>query len=294
MAGEKRNDLPEGPNVRDMPDHWDKSKMWERGWDTLKKMGGLGIAEDLDELAAFDPYLPHYVLQFQFGEVLARPNLDTRKRLLTAIAALLVNGDEAALESAIRAAIEQGVKKEEIVAVTLQTGCFSGFPKWALGARVGVKVFREKGLIPPKDKSDDSWRNPDFWDLSQEWEKGWKTRDAIAGGSDVRGSGPLQYLFAKHLPYYVIEFRFGAITSRPELDPQTRQLCTLATFLATGEQFASEGAMRGALNVGVPREEIVEVVLQTGTLCGFPKWAIGAWEGVDLFDQFGILETEED
>lgn len=275
------------------PAFWEKDDLWSRGQALFDEIGDLGLELTLEELCLFDPRLAHYIIQFQYGAILSRPGLSLEERMLCTIAALLPLSDAEGVEKAMVAALDHGATKDQIAAVVLQTGCFSGFRKWALGAAIGLKVFRKRGLISEVE-NDKARLDPEGWDKRGLWEKGWQTRDLIAGGSGSPTVMPQQALFDPLLPHYVIEFRFGEVTSRPELDLRTRQLCTLATFLATGEEFAAEGAMKGALNVGVTREQIIEVILQTGTLCGFPKWAIGSRVGVKVFEEYGLLPGKEE
>ena len=128
----------------------------------------------------------------------------------------------------------------EIVQVVMQTGCFAGFPKWAIGSRAGLKVFRERGLIPPADAQEDRRvgvrsrdHDPDLWDKQGLWEKGWAVRDAVAGADTPTQQDELAR-FDPLLPHYHMEFRYGTISARPELDLKSRELCRLATFLSTG------------------------------------------------------------
>jgi 4-carboxymuconolactone decarboxylase len=87
-----------------------------------------------------------------------------------------------------------------------------------------------------------------------------------------------------------MEFRFGEVYSRPELDTKTRELCRMATWLATGDEFPIQGAMRGALTLGGTKEEIIEIVIQTGVLCGIPRWTMGVQCGLAVFKDQGLLE----
>ena len=78
------------------------------------------------------------------------------------------------------------------------------------------------------------------------------------------------------LPRFVREFAFGDIYSRPGLSPRDREIAIIASLTTLG--YAGEEVkahMQGALNVGVTREELIEVVLQTVPYAGFPA-AIGA------------------
>jgi 4-carboxymuconolactone decarboxylase len=161
------------------PDFWETEALHERGQRKLDELGGLGLVDDLAAVAAFDPALAHYFLQFQFGEVLSRPNLDVQTRLLCALAAVLVDMEEPIIEAVMRSYLRNGGDKQKIVEVVLQTGCFSGFPKWAVGARLGLKVFRELGIA--NDPADVAWKEPDFWNKEGLWERGWATR-----GRDLR------------------------------------------------------------------------------------------------------------
>jgi 4-carboxymuconolactone decarboxylase len=195
----------------------------------------------------------------------------------------------------MHAALDAGATKEEIVQVVIQTGCFAGFPTWHWGVSEGLNVFRERGLIPPADPEEDkksgvrsSTYDTGLWDKSNLWERGWAKRDEIAGADtptqqdDLRRFDPL-------LVHYHMEFRYGEAYSRPELDTKTRELCRLATWLATGDEFAISGAMSGVLNLGGSRDEIVEIVIQTGALCGVQRWAMGVRCGIQVFQERDLL-----
>jgi 4-carboxymuconolactone decarboxylase len=90
-----------------------------------------------------------------------------------------------------------------------------------------------------------------------------------------------------------MEVRYGEVYCRPELDVKTRELCRMVTFLTTGEYFAAEGAVEGALNVGATPQEIVEAIIQTGTLDGFGKWTVGAQMALRVFDKRGLTTPDD-
>ncbi|MEX2648422.1 MAG: carboxymuconolactone decarboxylase family protein [Alphaproteobacteria bacterium] len=70
---------------------------------------------------------------------------------------------------------------------------------------------------------------------------------------------------------HVVAFAFGDICGRPGLDLRTRELATVAALTALGTAPAQlEVHVRGALNVGATREEIVEVITQMAVYAGFP------------------------
>lgn len=89
----------------------------------------------------------------------------------------------------------------------------------------------------------------------------------VAGGST--GAFPAARL-APDFYRYVAESAFGMLWSRPGLELRDRSLVTVAQLAAlrcTGELRAH---LRGALELGISREELVEVLMQTAVYAGVP------------------------
>jgi len=68
----------------------------------------------------------------------------------------------------------------------------------------------------------------------------------------------------------VTQFVFGMFWSRPNLDLRSRSLCTVAQLAALGKTDELKGHLAGALNLGIKREELVEVLMQTACYAGVP------------------------
>ena len=69
----------------------------------------------------------------------------------------------------------------------------------------------------------------------------------------------------------IVEFAFGDILSRPGLPAATREIVTLSALSAMGTaQPQLRVHINGALNVGVRRDEIVEIFMQIGVYAGIP------------------------
>jgi 4-carboxymuconolactone decarboxylase len=69
---------------------------------------------------------------------------------------------------------------------------------------------------------------------------------------------------------YVAESAFGMIWSRPNLALRDRSLVTVAQLAALGQTEELKAHLRGALNVGLTKEELVEVLMQTAVYAGVP------------------------
>ena len=69
---------------------------------------------------------------------------------------------------------------------------------------------------------------------------------------------------------YVAESAFGMLWSRPGLAIRDRSLVTCAQLAALGKTEELKAHLRGALNVGLSKEELVEVLMQTAVYAGVP------------------------
>lgn len=69
----------------------------------------------------------------------------------------------------------------------------------------------------------------------------------------------------------LVEFSFGDIYSRPQLDLKAREIATIAALAALGNaQPQLKVHIEAALNVGCTRDEIVEVFMQMAVYAGMP------------------------
>lgn len=67
-----------------------------------------------------------------------------------------------------------------------------------------------------------------------------------------------------------IQFAFGEIFSRDGLDIKTRELAIIAACVTLGSAMPQLKAhIEAALNVNATKQEIIEVILQTGLYSGF-------------------------
>lgn len=83
---------------------------------------------------------------------------------------------------------------------------------------------------------------------------------------------------------YLIEFPFGDIYSRPGLDLRSREIAVVAALTAMGNAAPQlKVHLQAALNVGVTREEIVEVIMQMAVYAGFPAALNGLAAAREVF-----------
>src|SRR6185295_6550023 len=111
--------------------------------------------------------------------------------------------------------------------------------------------------------------------------------DLLARGREVAGklwgarAGGQELPAQKLAPEFfglVMQFVFGGFWARPQLDLRSRSLCTVAQLAALGKIDELKGHLAGALNLGIKREELIEVLMQTACYAGVPAavQALGA------------------
>ncbi|BDH79498.1 MAG TPA: carboxymuconolactone decarboxylase family protein [Methanothermobacter sp.] len=102
------------------------------------------------------------------------------------------------------------------------------------------------------------------------YEKGLKIQDRIHKGSYEELKGELEDI-APDFARMVAEFPYGEIYSRGGLDLKTRELITIAALTTLGCATSQlKGHIRGAINAGCTREEIIETIIQMSVYAGFP------------------------
>ncbi|CAG8999784.1 MAG: hypothetical protein CENE_01763 [Candidatus Celerinatantimonas neptuna] len=89
----------------------------------------------------------------------------------------------------------------------------------------------------------------------------------------------------------MIEFPFGSVYSRDELDLKSREIATVAALTAMGSCLAQlKVHIQAALNVGCSMIEINEVILQMSVYAGFPAALNGLFCAQEVYQEKGLLE----
>lgn len=102
------------------------------------------------------------------------------------------------------------------------------------------------------------------------------------GGVDYAGPTLRLAELSPDMAALTIAFPYGEVLSRPGLDLRRRQLCTVSTLIALGSaQPQLRFHMDGLLNVGGTVQDLVEILVLSTAILGFPA----------AIDAIGILRT---
>jgi 4-carboxymuconolactone decarboxylase len=104
----------------------------------------------------------------------------------------------------------------------------------------------------------------------ERYEKGLTVRRAVLGDAHVDRSLQNSNEFNTEFQELITRYAWGEIWTRPGLPRHTRSLLTIAMMVALNRPDEFRLHLRAALNNGVTREEIKEVLLQAAVYCGVP------------------------
>jgi len=118
-------------------------------------------------------------------------------------------------------------------------------------------------------------------------EQGMKVRRAVLGDEHVNRAQASMTAFNHDFQDLITRYAWGEIWARPALPRHTRSLLTLAMMVALNREEEFKMHVRAAFNNGVTREQVEEVLLQTGIYCGLPaansafNWAQQVFAAID-------------
>jgi 4-carboxymuconolactone decarboxylase len=95
-------------------------------------------------------------------------------------------------------------------------------------------------------------------------------RRAVLGDRHVDQAVAAADAFSGDFDDLITRYAWGEIWTRPGLPRHTRSLLTIAMLVALNRIDELRMHVRGAINNGVTREEVKEVLLQAAIYCGVP------------------------
>jgi 4-carboxymuconolactone decarboxylase len=120
--------------------------------------------------------------------------------------------------------------------------------------------------------------------LEEHRAKGQALRQRVFGTPRPGAKTPTQEL-APLLGRLSDEVLFGQIWSRPGLELPQRSMITIAALTALGREPELKAHIRGGLNLGLSREQIVEIIMQMAFYAGQPVAHAGFRAAKEVFDQ---------
>ena len=104
----------------------------------------------------------------------------------------------------------------------------------------------------------------------ERYESGLKTRRDVLGAEWVDKSMAGVDDFNREFTELLNTYCWNDVWNRPGLPRKTRSVLNLGMLIALGKEHELKLHLNGALNNGLTKEEIKEVLLQTAIYCGVP------------------------
>ncbi|MEM9565761.1 MAG: carboxymuconolactone decarboxylase family protein [Actinomycetota bacterium] len=225
-----------------------------------------------------------FAIDHVLGTLWSRPQLSRRDRSLIVITFLAVLGSDDELRIHLRGAVNHGVERHEIREVVNQVAGYAGYPLAFAATRIVDEVLAElDGVerLPPKEPAppvDD----PDRWvaatDVMGTIFGGRASNDpAEARAGIVAALGGVGEL--------AFDWGFGELWARSELSRRDRSMVTVAILAVLSREAELMVHVPAALNHGVTRVEVEEIMTQLTVYGGFPRAVEGIRAARAAFDR---------
>jgi 4-carboxymuconolactone decarboxylase len=174
--------------------------------------------------------------------------LDDPTRALIQLSATVAGGDELTLRQVVSGVVGR-VPPVWVDELILQSYLFAGFPRAINAMRVWRRV---SGMPAPEQDHDVDSETLATWEL-----RGEVTCASVYGSMYDNLRRNIRTLHPALDRLMIIE-GYGMILSRPGLDLLRRELCVVASCVATFQERQLVSHLHGALNVGASRDLLVE------------------------------------
>lgn len=120
---------------------------FEKGLKKLSEVDGTAGEQVIHALNDIAPDLGKYIVEFAFGDIYCRENLNLEEREMITLASLLTQGGcENQLEVHVNGALNVGITPLKVIEVFLQCIPYTGFPRVLNAIGVAKRVFKSRNV----------------------------------------------------------------------------------------------------------------------------------------------------
>ena len=205
-----------------------------------------------------------YLARLLFGTIWRRPALSPVQREMITLSCLIVTNCEVQLKRHLSNALNIGLTPDQIVELIIHDTWYSGAPAGIQALTLCKAVFEERGIDFAPARIHDGSEDPDsLFQRGDEFR-----RNYMGSASTARPAPPTEA--ERELGRTTGEYYWGATWTRPGLDLTSRCLCTMTCLAALGRHGPLRGHIRGALNIGLTQDQVIEVFGHMTLYAGIP------------------------
>jgi len=265
-----------GADMNAKPDN----ERYKRGLAALRALDAEASAKVVASLQDIAPDMGRFIIEFAYGDVYSRAGLDPKSRQVATIAALTALGNaRPQLKFHLGAALNTGLTPREIVEVMYVTTVFAGFPSGLNGISAAREAFEAKGI------SFGQVDGSPYGGQTSRHDRGLASVNETSKDAGERVVKSLSDI-APDMADFIIDFAYGDVFARNILSPKHKEIAMLAVTVAKGTMEPQMKVhIHAALNVGVSKQEIIELMYHTAVYAGFPAALNGIAAVREVFQQ---------
>jgi 4-carboxymuconolactone decarboxylase len=230
---------------------------YEKGQEMRSQMAGGDPSHfTLPGIDLLAPDLRRIVDEALFGQIWTRPGLDAKHKSMSTISALMALGQLPLLRRHIERSLNLGMTPEQVVEVFIQLTFYVGVPSVETAMRTTNAVFEARGINFVPKPTYDTRKTPDeLFAMGQE-----SYAEHIGESTLYPVDDPESV--EMEVERLIDEYHWGAIYTRPNLDPVSRAICALSAMTVLGQYDRQiRRRIEGALKVGVTSQQIMEIFI---------------------------------
>ncbi|MDD3050960.1 MAG: carboxymuconolactone decarboxylase family protein [Candidatus Cloacimonetes bacterium] len=246
----------------------EQSDRFKKGWEKLKEIDGEAGEKVINSLKDISPDLGKFIIEYSFGDIYSRDGLDLKSKEIAVVAALTAMGTaQPQLRVHINGALNTKSTINEVKEVILQMSVYSGFPSCINAMNALKEVIKERQEHGIKDTLGKAASNHNKIDRLKSGEEELSKLDSLQADKLRANFND----FSPELVQFTLEYCYGDIFSRDNLDKKHRQIATIAALTALGNAHPQlKFHINAGLNIGLTIENIREIILLMTIYAGFP------------------------
>jgi 4-carboxymuconolactone decarboxylase len=226
---------------------------YQLGIQNLQQTEGDRVKTMATRFATLAPDLPRLIVEFARGEIWNRRGLSLKSREFATLAMLTALGNHSnSVEAQVEGALRAGATEAEIKELLMQMTVYVGYPKTLAAVTAAQQTFtdlKQRGILAASPQSElESRRQAESNEAR--YRRGLEALNQISKSSGEAVVKSFEDI-APDLGHYIVEFSYGDIFSRPNLDLKTRELATVSAL--TGLNNCLRTAAQGACQWSIKR-----------------------------------------
>ena len=248
-----------------------RDELRQRASEVRAKLKGEQLSTiPVPDVASVAPWWPSFINEAVWGSVWGRPELDLRYRSIATTSCLTALQRLPQLRTHLPDALRLGLTPGELVEIICQVALYAGIPTSVNSLEVADEVFEGHGVSFPLDV--ESW--DDDTSLDDLERRGHSLLRDTIGNPEPESMSASREL-APWLWQLMLQYGYGIIWGRSELDRKSRAVCAVAALTALGDESTLGESIEAALNCDVTEGELVEILGHTAVYAGFPAAQLG-------------------